>query len=178
MCVCVCVCVCIYISSGNRDARTPSLRSAPRADGWGAGTVGESTIAGSKEEHAGGVGRDTDALRDVGSGARAGWVGSGDVVQGAASRSDGGAAGGGGVVGGGNGKCIPHKCSLRSQALVASRAALHARRAETAERKARLEELLARLAEADKQRHSYNDLKLRVFQLRRRVQVLAAADGC
>ena len=124
------------------------------------------------------MGRDTDALREAGSGARAGWVGSGDVVEGAASRGDGGAAGGGGVVGGGNGKCIPHKCSLRSQALVASRAALQARRAETAERKARLEGLLAKLAEADKQRHSYNDLKLRVSQLRRRVQVQGASDVC
>ena len=65
---------------------------------------------------------------------------------------------------------IPHKCRLRAKALEARRAGVEERRREAALVKARLEGMLAMHAKREQEEHRHKEMKVRLHQLRRRVQ--------
>jgi hypothetical protein len=136
---------------GSKDSRTPGARHSGAAL-WGAG------LGGGKD---GAITDPRDGTRGAADGGRAGGAG--------------GVGGVGGVGGGGGGErevewVIPHKCRLRAKALEARRAGVEERRREAALVKARLEGMLAMHAKREQEEHRHKEMKVRLNQLRRRVQ--------
>jgi hypothetical protein len=138
---------------GSKDSRTPGANRGAAL--WGAG------LGGGKDGAITDARRDGDGTRGAADGGRAARaVGVGGV---------GGVGGGGGGGGEGEGG-IPHKCRLRAKALEARRAGVEERRREAALVKARLEGMLAMHAKREQEEHRHKEMKVRLNQLRRRVQ--------